>query len=867
MARFRFYLGVLLIPLLWSGAGRGQDAENPPGLYDRPVLVVDKGTHIRRIWTASADREGRWAVTGSEDKTIRIWSLADGKLDLTIRLPAGPGDIGRANRVAISPDGALIAAGGVTRGDIDQEQIYLFDRSKGTLLQRIQGLRSMVRVVVFSPDGSRLAAFGGEDGLRVYAKEAAWGEIARDEDYSEPGYGADFAPDGRLATTSFDGKLRLYSAELTGRVHPTVTVDAPGGGRPYRIKFSPADGARIAVGYNRDDNTVDLLDGHSLEPLHRADTKGVKDNALTVVAWSPDGEILYASGGDSVLAWSQAGTGPRRLIGDYPRDLGVDEIVALPGDDLLVALETKIIRLDSNGITRWAQQAQIADFRAQFDNFMVSADGLRVKFGYEYEGKSPALFDVATRSLLVPPSGDPHVSGPKQIDLNISDPRRVKNWRSGNSPTLDGQRLPMLDYEDGRSLAIHPNGKSFVLGTGWNLRAYDTQRKVLWNRNAPGGAWAVNITGNGRLVVAACGDGSIRWYRMVDGTELLAFMPMPDHTNWVAWTPEGFYAATAGAQGVLRWHVNRGWEPADSVPVEDIPGSYRPEVLPLVLQELETPRALGLAELAEHNRQVMLRTQSHISPGAQLHLLTIGIDQYNEEYARNLRLQFADRDARDLASAIITTQEALYHVRPTVLLDRDANKTGILRALKNMRAAMASGSGNDLAVIHFSGHGALVDRKLYLLPYDVDARDDAGIQSKGVSTDELRGELAELGQHGRVLVLLDACHSGATTTDGSPLTMDSTALRTALAAANVSVLTSSTGSEVSFEEPELQHGAFTKVLLDAFDDPAVDVNRNGLITPNGLAAYIANRVPTLTGGKQHPGMEVRYDTTLFARNR
>jgi hypothetical protein len=69
--------------------------------------------------------------------------------------------------------------------------------------------------------------------------------------------------------------------------------------------------------------------------------------------------------------------------------------------------------------------------------------------------------------------------------------------------------------------------------------------------------------------VAAYGDGTIRWHRMNDGAELLAFMPMADRTNWVAWTPEGFYAATAGAQGVLRWHVNRGWDqPADSVPVE-----------------------------------------------------------------------------------------------------------------------------------------------------------------------------------------------------------------------------------------------------------------------------------------------------------
>ena len=176
--------------------------------------------------------------------------------------------------------------------------------------------------------------------------------------------------------------------------------------------------------------------------------------------------------------------------------------------------------------------------------------------------------------------------------------------------------------------------------------------------------WAVNITGDGRLVVAAYSDGTIRWHRMSDGVELLAFMPLADRTNWVAWTPEGFYAATAGAQGVLRWHVNRGWNAPDSVPIEDIPGSYRPAVLPLVLQELETPRALGLAAMAEHNREVMLRTNSHVPPGARLHLLAIGISAYNEEYAKNLRLHYAARDANDLASAIVNTQGSLYQVKP-----------------------------------------------------------------------------------------------------------------------------------------------------------------------------------------------------------
>src|SRR5262249_20626624 len=156
--------------------------------------------------------------------------------------------------------------------------------------------------------------------------------------------------------------------------------------------------------------------------------------------------------------------------------------------------------------------------------------------------------------------------------------------------------------------------------------------------------------------------------------------------------------------------------------------------------------------------------------------LAIGIDAYNEEYAKNLRLNYADRDARDLASAIVNTQAVtdmqgrqggLYAaVEPQVLLDKDANKAGIMRALDTMRKNMATG---DLAVVHFSGHGVLVDGSLYLLPSDVDARDPVGIKTSGLSIDQFRSELLELAKLGRVLVLLDACHSGATTMDGAAL--------------------------------------------------------------------------------------------------
>jgi WD40 repeat protein len=696
----------------------------------------------------------------------------------------------------------------------------------------------------------------------VYGRDRGWAEVARDEDYREQSYGAAFGPDGRLATTSYDSKVRLYDAELRGTVHPAVTIDAPDGRRPLSIAFRP-DGARLAVGYD-DGPAVTLLDAHTLTAVPGPDLRGITNGGLGTVAWSSDGRTLLAGGqywagdGPPVVAWDQAAAGARRLL-TAAQD-NVMGIVPLAQGSILVATQDPWLgRLGPDGAAGWMYGPPKADFRNQFDKLSVSSDGTSVSFGYAIFGKQPARFDLTERALVLDPAGDARMATPRQDGLPI------EGWYETTHPTLGGRPLAVTPYEISRSLAMNPTRDRFVLGADWNLRAFDANGTQLWTRKVPGVVWAVNITGDGRLVVAAYGDGTIRWHRLNDGVELLAFMPLPNRTDWIAWTPEGFYAATPGAHGILRWHVNQGWDAsAESIAVEDIPGSYRPEVLPFVLQELETTRALGRADMVEHNKQVMLRTNSHVPPGARLYLLAVGISAYNEDYAKSLRLHYADRDANDLASAIINTQGSLYQVKPQVLLDKDANKAGIMRALAVMRAGMVAGGGSDLAVVHFSGHGAMVDRKLYLLPDEVDARDDAGIKASALSAEDLKGELLELARYGRVLVLLDACHSGATTMDGAAIAVDADALRTSLAAANVTVLTSSKGSETSEERESWQHGAFTKALLDAFNDPAADINRNGLISTTGLATYLNIRVPALTDGKQTPGMEVRFDTTVFA---
>lgn len=848
---------------------KGASGTTPASLYDRPVLAVDTGTHTAFISKLDADHQGRFLVTASYDKTVRVWDATRGKLQRTIRLPAGPGHVGQAFAAAISPDGTLVAVGGWTRRTEDdpEEQVYVFERGTGRMVHRIGGLPSQVYNLAFSPDGTRLAlVLAGGCGVRLL--DPTDGKIVgADEDFAAGSYGLAFDTAGRLATASLDGLIRLYDPSL-GLLG---VVKAPDGRQCYEVAFSP-DGRRLAVGY-ANVAMIDVLDGSTLGHLFLADPRGVGQGALLRVAWSMDGDSLFAAGewrlggvGHRLRRWPEGGRGSPS---DHPLSQNtVTALCPLPGGKLaFAASDPRLGVLDGDEDQVWTVPPATTDFRNHPTMALAAAaDGARVAFGSKRWDKSRCDWDSQSMVFFVPACRLAQEEKPDDLawPRTTAPGLALEGWFGTLAPTLNGKPLALFEGEHARSLAIAPDGTRFVLGAEWSLHLFDRAGTELWWWNAPGATWAVNVSGDGRLVVATHHDGTIRWYRVDDGTELLAFLPLADRTNWVAWTPEGFYAATPGAHGILRWHVNRGWnEAADAIPVADIPGSRRPAVLPLVLQELEMSRALGLAELAEHRRRVQIRTHSHVPPGAKLHLLTIGISAYNEEHARHLRLTYAHQDAWDVASALLETQTSLYaDVKSQVLCNAEATKAGILRALHTMRFGMAAGTGRDLAVVHFSGHGALIDGKLYLLPHEVDARDPIGTKATALAIEEFRSELLELGQRGRVLALLDACRSGAATIDGTGMAVDATLLRSALAGTNISVLTSSNGTEPSREDARWSNGAFTEVLLEALGG-AADTNRDGLISVVELTDYLTTYVPRITDGRQTPGIEVRFQSSLF----
>lgn len=821
--------------------------DDTTGLYDRPVLVVDPGMHTGPINRASVDDAGRFAVTGSHDKTVRVWSLADGALLRTIRVPAGPGNVGKIHAVAISPDGALIAAGGFTAEEGKPQVIHLFDRASGATVGRIGDLPNVVHHLVFSPDGRYLAAtLGGANGVRLYDRDQNWAETARDADYGGNSYGAAFSRDGRLATSGYDGKVRLYDAAL----HRLAVWSGGDGQRPFGVAFSP-DGQRLAVGFD-DSTRVALLDGRSLAPLAEPDRSGIDNGNLGDVAWSADDQTLLAGGrydngaGSPVVAWADGGRGQRRMIA-----AGQSTLMSLApladGGLLAAAADPYLARLSAEGTAVWTQGPPQANFNSQRHSLALSADGLRVDFGYQARGKEPGRFDLSSLTLSLAPAADGGASAPNQDALPITD------WINSTNPKLAGKPLPLEPFETSRSLAVQPGARRFVLGTEWSLRAFAADGAPLWSRPAPGTVWAVNISGDGRLVVAAYGDGTIRWHRMEDGRELLAFMPLVNKKDWAAWTPEGFYASTPGARSVLRWHVNNGWNAAKSLPVSAIATLHRPDALPLVLREMDAARALGLADMAAARREV--ERQIGRAPSPRLHTLTIGINDYGPK-ASHLRLDYAAADARDVASALTANASSLFAKgSQQVLSDEFASKSGIMRGFETLRDAMASGNGQDVAVLLFSAHGAMVDENYYLLPYGVDARDRVGVKSTGLSLADFMNEVRMVGKQNRVLLLLDTCHSGAATSS----TPNAEFLRGATS--RVSVLASSSANQTSHERPEWGHGAFSKALLDAFHDGA-DRDKNGMLSVSELADYLKQHVAALSG--QNVAMEISFDDDLFA---
>lgn len=226
--------------------------------------------------------DGKLLATASDDGSLCLWSMPDGKL--VRKLEPGFGEIKSAD---FSPNNLLLTA------STWEGYIGLWEISNGNLLRTIKNENRGFKDVKFSPDGSTLAA-GLDDGTIQLWSVSNGSLLLSLEGHTAAVYKVAFSPDGRtLASASEDLSIMLWTLQdgaplNTLQGHSQLVTD---------VSFSH-DGSLLASG--SEDGTVRLwrtADGEVLSILPQ-------DEGILSVAFSPDSHYLASSGwGNLIYFW------------------------------------------------------------------------------------------------------------------------------------------------------------------------------------------------------------------------------------------------------------------------------------------------------------------------------------------------------------------------------------------------------------------------------------------------------------------------------------------------------------------------------------------------------------------------------------
>ena len=471
-----------------------------------------------------------------------------------------------------------------------------------------------VQSLGISPNGKFLAAvLSAGGGLRVWERRSEaltdWKAPSSDKTYGRgDATGLTFDRDGNLFTVAQDGNIRRYRR---GQWQVPHAIQATGK-KPYSAAIHP-DMEKIAVGFT-DSTAIGLYNAENLKPLPSAfgSTAGVQEGALAAVAWSASGRELYAGGSlkkegkHIVRVWAADGSASHDIPG-----VAEDNILSMIPCSNAVALssaEPAFGILAASGTRPFWASRITADMRGKLGpDFTVSDDGSQVRFGLNERGLQPVLFNVASNSLI----DDLEPAGALKPAAVTGLP--VSGAFDSPSPQIGAVAIPLDRNEFSRSLAIFPGGEGFLLGTDYGIRYIRKDGEPLWRRQTSGTVWGVNLAQNGKLLVVALGDGTIRWFRAGDQAELLALFVEPSTKRWIIWNPKGYYAASAGAEDLLGWHFNRNWnQSADFFEVAKFRDTfYRPDIVSQILRVLDEEMAIRKANEVRKRKRAdeNMRTQ------------------------------------------------------------------------------------------------------------------------------------------------------------------------------------------------------------------------------------------------------------------
>lgn len=244
--------------------------------------------HEDMVLALAFSADGRSALSGSGDGTVRLWDVENGRQIHRLQAPEKE----HIQSVAFSPDGRRALTGSLIF--INRPGLFgairLWNLENGKEMRCFAERRIQVYDVAFSPDGRRVLS-GGSDGLvRLWDAETGK-ELGQFRGHTGFVTGVTFSPDGRRALSgSFDGTARVWDVDSGKELQRFERIPNKWG----RVAFSQ-DGGRALSG---DGEKVRLWDVETGKEIACFSVRGVE---LLKVVFSPDGRRALSSGSDGLV--------------------------------------------------------------------------------------------------------------------------------------------------------------------------------------------------------------------------------------------------------------------------------------------------------------------------------------------------------------------------------------------------------------------------------------------------------------------------------------------------------------------------------------------------------------------------------------